>query len=295
MDYYVLRGHLEKAKIQFQDAKRMMKAFEHWFGPYPFYEDSFKIVEAPYLGMEHQSSVTYGNDFKNGYRGKDLSGTGWGMKFDFIIIHESGHEWFANNITHNDAADLWIHESFTCYAESLFLEYYYGKKAASEYVIGIRRLIKNDRPLIGKYNVDHRGSDDMYYKGSNMLHTLRQVIANDSLWHGMLRKMNSKFYHQTVSSKQIELFISKYTKLELQAFFDQYLRTAMIPKLEYSFSNQVLKFKYTSTVKGFNMPLKIYVDQKPFWIRPTSEWQQKSFSGNQIHIDPNFYIISVPQ
>ena len=179
MDYYVLRDHLEKAIVHFTDAPKMMKAFEYWFGPYPFYEDSFKLVEVPYLGMEHQSSVTYGNQFKNGYLGTDLSRTGWGLKFDFIIIHESGHEWFANNITYKDAADMWIHEGFTAYSESLFLDYYYGTKAASEYVIGTRSSIRNDKPIIGVYNVNSEGSSDMYYKGANMLHTLRQIIKND--------------------------------------------------------------------------------------------------------------------
>ena len=206
MDYYVLKYNLEKAKKQFTDAPKMMKAFEHWFGPYPFYEDGFKLVEVPYLGMEHQSSVTYGNQFKNGYLGRDLSGTGWGLKFDFIIIHESGHEWFANNITNKDIADMWIHESFTNYSESLFLDYYYGKKASSEYVIGLRKTIANKKTIIGKYDLNNEGSSDMYNKGGNMLHTLRQVVNNDQKWRMILRKMNKKFYHQTVTTNQIEAF-----------------------------------------------------------------------------------------
>jgi aminopeptidase N len=159
--YYVLKDNLAKAKEQFKQVTRMLKAFEHWFGPYPFYEDGYKLVEAPYLGMEHQSCVTYGNGFKNGYLGRDLSGTGWGLKFDFIIVHESGHEWFANNITYKDIADMWIHESFTCYSESLFLEYYYGKDAGAEYVRGIRKNIQNDKSIIGHYDVNNEGSGDM--------------------------------------------------------------------------------------------------------------------------------------
>ncbi|MDZ4329200.1 MAG: M1 family metallopeptidase, partial [Flavobacterium sp.] len=207
--YYVLRDNLAKAKKQFQDVPKMLKAFEHWFGPYPFYEDSYKLVEAPYLGMEHQSSVTYGNGFQNGYRGKDLSGTGWGLKFDFIIIHESGHEWFANNITYKDIADMWIHESFTNYSESLFVEYYYGKEAGFEYVLGTRKGIKNDKPIIGNYNVNNEGSGDMYPKGGNMLHTLRQIVNDDEKWRGILRGLNSTFYHQTVTTKQIEDYLSQ--------------------------------------------------------------------------------------
>ncbi|MEM1123701.1 MAG: M1 family metallopeptidase, partial [Bacteroidota bacterium] len=175
-DYYVLRDNINAAKKQFQQVPMMLQAFEHWFGPYPFYEDGFKLVEVPYLGMEHQSSVTYGNGYQNGYRGYDLSRTGWGMKFDFIIIHESGHEWFANNITYKDIADMWVHEGFTAYSENLYLDYHFGKKAAADYVIGTRLNITNDRPIIGKYNVNYAGSGDMYYKGATMLHTIRTIL-----------------------------------------------------------------------------------------------------------------------
>ena len=204
-NYYVLEENKAKAEEQFKQVPLMLEAFEYWFGPYPFYEDSFKLVEVPYLGMEHQSSVTYGNNYENGYRGRDLSGTGWGLKFDFIIIHESGHEWFANNITNKDIADMWIHESFTAYSESLFLEYYYGKKAGQEYVRGTRKNILNDRPIIGPYQVNQSGSGDMYYKGANMLNTLRTQLNNDTLWRQILTGMNKEFYHKTVSTEEIEL------------------------------------------------------------------------------------------
>src|SRR5690606_16664671 len=215
MDYYVLRDNLEKAKVHFKDAPKMMKAFEHWFGPYPFYEDGFKLVEAPYLGMEHQSSITYGNKYRKGYLGMDRSNSGWGLFFDYIIIHECGHEWFANNITAKDVADLWIQESFTCYSESLFLDYYYGKQAASEYVIGLRNGIKNNAPLIGVYNVNKEGSSDMYDKGANLLHTLRQLIADDEKWRQILRGLNETFYHQTVTTQQIEDYISAQSGIDL--------------------------------------------------------------------------------
>jgi aminopeptidase N len=207
-DYWVLKDNLEKAKIQFKQATMMLAAFEHWFGPYPFYEDGYKLVEAPYLGMEHQSSVTYGNGYANGYRGTDLSGTGWGQKFDFIIIHESAHEWFANNITYEDVADMWVHESFGNYSESLYVEYYFGKEAGNEYVLGTRRNIMNDRPITGIYNVNFEGSGDMYYKGGNMLHTLRQIVNDDGKWRGILRGLNKDFYHQVVKGSQIENYMS---------------------------------------------------------------------------------------
>jgi len=233
INYYVLKDNLEKAREQFKQTKPMLEAFEHWFGPYPFYEDGFKLVEVPYLGMEHQSSVTYGNGYENGYRGIDLSDSGWGLKFDFIIIHEAGHEWFANNITYKDIADMWIHEGFTAYSENLFLDYHYGTKAASEYVIGTRKRIMNDSPIIGRYNLNRRGSGDMYYKGANMLHTLRQLVEDDELWRQTLRGLNKTFFHQTVTTEQIENYISKKTGKDLKAFFDQYLRNTEIPKLDY--------------------------------------------------------------
>ena len=159
MDYYVLRDNLEKAKEQFKQAPMTLRAFEYWFGPYPFYEDSFKLVEVPYLGMEHQSSVTYGNHYQNGYLGRDLSGSGWGLDFDFLIIHEAGHEWFANNITNIDIADMWVHEGFTSYSENLYLDYHFGTTASEEYVIGLRKNIQNDIPVIGPYDVNQKGSE----------------------------------------------------------------------------------------------------------------------------------------
>ena len=290
MDYYVLRNNLSKAIVHFTDAPKMMKAFEYWFGPYPFYEDSFKLVEVPYLGMEHQSSVTYGNQFKKGYLGADLSGTGWGLKFDFIIIHESGHEWFANNITYKDAADMWIHEGFTAYSENLFLDYYYGIKAASEYVIGTRSSIRNDKPIIGNYGVNSEGSSDMYYKGANMLHTLRQLIEDDNKWRQILRGLNTEFYHQTVTTKQIESYISNESGLNLSAFFNQYLRDTRIPTLEYSLKDNKLSYRWTQIVNGFEMPVEIVVDKINMWLYPTKAWQEIDLNSSKIDIDNNYYI-----
>ena len=294
MDYYVLRDNLSKAKKQFKDAPKMMKAFEHWFGKYPFYKDGFKLVEVPYLGMEHQSSVTYGNKYQNGYLGRDLSGTGWGLKFDFIIIHESGHEWFANNITYKDIADMWIHESFTAYSENLFLDYYYGKKASSEYVIGTRKNIRNDRPIIGTYNVNHSGSRDMYYKGSNMLHTVRQLVDDDKKWRKILRGLNKTFYHKTVTSKEIENYISVQSGLDLTAFFNQYLRDIRIPTLEYSIKNKELKYRWTQTVDGFNTPIKVSINGGQQLLYPIKNWKTLRLKTTEttFKINPNFYVKS---
>jgi len=294
-DYYVLKEDLEKAKIQFKQVPLMLAAFEHWFGPYPFYEDGYKLVEAPYLGMEHQSSVTYGNGFKNGYRGTDLSKSGWGLKFDFIIIHESAHEWFANSITYEDIADMWVHESFGNYAENLYVEYYFGKEAGSEYVLGTRANILNDIPIIGIYNVNHEGSHDMYYKGGNMLHTLRQIVNDDEKWRGILRGLNKDFYHQVVMGSQIESYLSEKTGINLKPVFDQYLRDIRIPVFEYFVKENNLTFRWNNCVPGFDMPLKIYVSGKEKSINPKTGFTtiKVDIDNAIIKVDPGYYVANL--
>lgn len=291
-DYYVLRDNLEKAKEQFKQVPMMLKAFEHWFGPYPFYEDGYKLVEAPYLGMEHQSSVTYGNGYKNGYLGRDLSATGWGLKFDFIIIHESGHEWFANSITYRDIADMWVHESFTNYSENLYLEYFYGKEAGSEYVIGTRMNVKNDIPVTGKYDVNSEGSGDMYYKGGNMLHTIRQILNDDEKWRSVLRGLNQEFYHQVVTGDKIEKYMTEKSGLNLKPIFDQYLRDVRIPVLEYYIQDEKLTFRWKNCVEGFDMPVKILVGTKTKNITPKTTFSTIRLDGKteEIKADPGYYV-----
>lgn len=282
--YWVLEQDKDKAKKQFTQTKPTLRAFEHWFGPYPFYADGFQLVHAPYLGMEHQSAVAYGNGFENGYRGSDLSGTGWGLKWDYIIVHESGHEWFGNNITASDMADMWVHEGFTDYSETLFVEYYFGKKAASEYVRGLRENIQNDRPIIGRYNVRNEGSGDMYYKGANIIHTLRQLINDDEKFRNLLREMNETFFHKTVTSKQVENFWAQKTGLDLKKFFDQYLRTTKIPVLEIKKDG----YRWTNVVPGFNMKLQL---KDGSWIHPTDQWKKlPGGRNNKIVPGPDFYI-----
>ncbi|WP_420149212.1 M1 family metallopeptidase [Spirosoma sp.] len=294
LNYYVLPEHLDSAKIQFQQVPKMLKAFEYWFGPYPFYEDGYKLVEVPYLGMEHQSSVTYGNRFQNGYLGRDLSQTGWGLLWDFIIVHESGHEWFANNITYKDVADMWIHESFTNYSECLFTEYYYGKEAGAQYVIGCRALIRNDKPIVGIYNVNNSGSGDMYYKGGNMLHTIRQLVNNDVKWRQLLRGMNKTFYHQTVTAQQIEQYMIQQTGLNLKPVFDQYLRDIRLPTLEYRSVKGSLQYRWTNCVAGFDMPIRICLGESgPYRsLQPTSQWKTLPANGvTTLTVDPNYYVL----
>lgn len=288
LDYWVLDYNLDKAKKQFKQVKPMMQAFEYWFGPYPFYEDSYKLVETPYLGMEHQSNVAYGNGYENGYLGRDLSGTGVGLNWDFIIIHETGHEWFANSITAKDQADMWIHEGFTSYSETLFTEKYMDKASAEKYVQGIRRNIANDIPIIGTYGVRNEGSGDMYYKGANMLHTIRQIIGNDDKFRHILRGLGKEFYHQTVTTQQIENYFSRHSGIDLSSIFNQYLRTTKIPVLEYSQRGNELKFRYTHAVENLHLPLKINDFQM---ITPTDKWQTvRLMNSRPVHFDDNYYV-----
>ncbi|WP_143883566.1 M1 family metallopeptidase [Chryseobacterium binzhouense] len=287
LDYWVIDYNLDKAKKQFQQVKPMLQSFEYWFGPYPFYEDSYKLVESPYLGMEHQSNIAYGNGYTNGYLGTDLSGTGVGLNWDYIIIHESGHEWFANNITAKDKADMWIHEGFTMYSEVLFTESYMDKKSAEIYAQGIQNNIENDIPIIGKYGVNNEGSGDMYPKGASLVHTIRQMINNDEKFRQILRGINKDFYHQTVTTQQIENYISEKAGIDFSTVFDQYLRTTNVPVLEYSQKGNQLKFRYANTVKNLKLPLKVG-DQT---ISPTEEWQSlKLTSSNPVQFNRNYYI-----
>lgn len=294
MDYWVLRSQYEIAKTHFKEAPRTIEAFEYWFGPYPFYEDSYKLVEVPYLGMEHQSSVTYGNGYRNGYRGTDLSATGVGMKFDFIIVHESGHEWFGNNISMKDAADMWIHESFTNYSENLFVEYHFTQEEAEDYVIGCRKRIRNDSPIIGVYNVNQSGSGDMYYKGGNMLHTLRHMINNTDKWRQILRGLNKTFWHQTVTTQQVEDYLASESGLKLDKFFDQYLRTTKIPVLEYRIDGRKIDYRFTNVVDEFSIPLRMNINDKEVSWQPSDQWQ--TWTAPQpvetVEVNRNFYVES---
>jgi aminopeptidase N len=292
IDYWVLPHQKDSAMKQFKEVPRMLEAFEHWFGKYPFYEDSYKLVTVSYPGMEHQSSVTYGNWFRNGYLQRDGSGTGVGFKFDFIIVHESAHEWFGNNISMKDAADMWIHEGFANYAESLFVEYWFGKKEAEDYVVGNRRLIRNDRAIIGTYGANREGSGDMYPKGGNVLHTIRHIINDDAKWLSILRGLNADFWHQTVTTQQIESYISNKAGIDLSKVFDQYLRTTKIPLLKYQTNGKTVSFRYERVVEGFAMPICVRINGKEVSLTPNAATQSFVFSEEikTFDVDRNFYI-----
>ncbi len=294
-DFWVLDYELDKARQQFKQVDTMLRCFEYWMGPYPFYEDGYKLVQSPHLGMEHQSAVAYGNHFANGYLGKDLSGTGWGLLWDFIIVHESGHEWFGNNITTRDLADMWVHEGITNYSETLYTTCRSGVEAGNAYCLGTRNKIRNDKPIIGYYGVNNKGSGDMYYKGGNMMHTIRQIIQDDEKFRQVLRGLNRDFYHQTVSSEQVERYISLHGGRDLSKVFDQYLRTTLIPDLQYQVKGTSLQYRWASCVPGFDMPLKVKVGADVYWLEPVQQWKTlplKTADPGQVTLvaDPNFYV-----
>jgi len=303
-DFWVLTYDVNKAKSQFgRDVPRMLQAFEHWFGPYPWYEDGYKLVETPHLGMEHQSAVAYGNHFVNGYYaagqpiGRDLSGTGWGLKWDYIIVHESGHEWFGNNITAKDYADMWIHEGFTYYSESLFVETFYGKQAGLEYVNGSRvGSLSNSAPIGGLvYGVSKEGSGDMYNKGGVMLNMVRTIINDDEKWRSILRGLNSTFYHQTVTYDDITKYISAQSGVNLTTFFEQYVHTKDLPVLEFGMVRGKLNYRWTSCVNGFTMPIKIRMKGGEYkFVTPTTRFTPVAIDGltkDNLEVDTfNYYV-----
>lgn len=297
LSYYALKQNEAKAKKQFKVTKDMLHCFEYWMGPYPFYEDGYKLVEAPHLGMEHQSAIAYGNEYKNGYRGIDRSGTGIGSMFDFIIIHESGHEWFGNNITAKDIADNWIHEGFTTYTEALFVECAYGKEKAYEYVHGQwKNNIRNDKPIIGTYGVHEGGSTDQYDKGAAIVHMIRVMMNDDAKFRSLLRGMNKDFYHQMVTSAQVEAYIMDKTGLKLNAFFDQYLRTTDIPVLEWYIKDKRLYYRFTNCVPEFRLPIDVTSDGQQEQVVVLSEWQSVSWKkgGYNISFSKDFLIQPKP-
>ncbi|MGH7580122.1 MAG: M1 family metallopeptidase [Gemmatimonadales bacterium] len=291
-----LTAHLDPARAQFAQVAPVLRCFERWFGPYPWSRDGYQLVEAPHLGMEHQSAVAYGNGFANGYKGTDLSGTGWGLTWDFIIVHETAHEWFGNSITTRDLADMWVHESFANYAESLFTECLYGPAAGAEYMIGVRTKVENDVPIVAPYGVNAKGSGDMYPKGGNMLHTIRQIIGDDGRWLRILRGLNAEFRHRIVTGKQVQDYISAQAGIRLDKVFEQYLTTTTIPVLEYRLAGPELSFRWADAVPGFDMPVTVRASaDSSVRLAPTASWQTVTLPlahPEDFRVDPNFYVIA---
>lgn len=295
LDYYVLPYNLEKAKKQFEEVKDMMACFYEKMGPYPFEEDGFKLIETPYLGMEHQSAVAYGNKYTMGYLGNDLSGTGIGMKWDYIIIHESGHEWYGNSITAKDVADMWIQEGFTSYTEAIYVECRWGKQEALEYLKGTRRTLSNHNTIIGDYGVNAEGSGDMYFKGANLLNTIRSIYDNDELWWKTLKNYTENYKHQVITTADTEEFFDKATKVDLKPVFDQYLRRTSLPELQFKQKDDTILYRWKADVAGFSMPVDIFLDEQEKRINPTSEWQSLETEEDLDEIKVNeleFYILT---
>ena len=296
MDFWPIAYHVESARQQFAQATTMLQCFEHWFGPYPWYEDGYKLVETPHLGMEHQSAVAYGNHYQNGYLGRDLSGTGWGLKWDFIIVHESAHEWWGNSITSKDLADMWVHESFANYAENLYTECRFGKAAGAAYVIGTRSKVQNDRPIVAHFGVNAEGSGDMYYKGGNMLHTIRQLVGDDEKWRGILRGLNATFWHQTVTGAQIVEYISRESGIDLRPVFAQYLTTTRIPVFEYKLDGTAMSYRWADVIPGFAMPVRVSLTgAESVMLHPTTVWQTAPGvvrDAGAVRVDANYYVIT---
>jgi len=293
-DFWPLAYHLDAARRQWQQVTPMLKCYEHWFGPYPWYADGYKLVEAPHLGMEHQSAVAYGNHFQNGYLGRDLSRTGLGLMWDFIIVHESAHEWFGNNISAADHADMWIHESFANYAEGLYTECRLGRTAGAAYAIGTRAAIRNDSPIIPAYGVNATGSGDMYYKGGNMLLTIRQVVDDDARWRDVLRGLNHTFWHQTVTAAQVEAYMSREAGVDLSKVFQQYLTTTLVPEFDYKVESGTLSYRWANVVPGFAMPVRVQVPGLgTLRLHPTEAWQTLAApdpEAAQLEVDESFYV-----
>jgi hypothetical protein len=294
LDLWPLTYHLDAARRQWGQVVTMLRCFEHWFGPYPWYRDGYKLIEDPYLGMEHQSGIAYGNKFLNGYLGRDLSGTGLGLQWDYIVIHESAHEWFGNNITAQDQADLWVHEGFATYAEGLYTECQLGKTAGEAYLVGLRKGIQNTLPIIGPYGIGRWYTSDMYMKGANVLNTLRQIVDDDARWRGILRGLNHEFWHRTVTSRQVEAYISHESGVDLSKVFAQYLTTTKVPEFDYKLEGTTLSYRWDNVVPGFDMPLRVQVPGFGTQVlHPTEAWQTLAVNSAQaadLVVDENFYV-----
>ncbi len=271
LDYYVLHYNEQKAREHFAEVKPMMDCFQEKFGPYPFASDGFKLVETPYLGMEHQSAVAYGNRYMKGYLGYDISGSGVGMRFDYIIIHETGHEWFGNSVTSADIADMWIHEGFTTYSETVFAECRWGYADAMRYINGEKNSIANDRPVIGCFGVNHEGSGDMYYKGAVMLNTMRHIVADDRKWWSMLRRFAETYRHKIIDTPTVLQFFNTESGLSFDKVFEQYLKTTKIPTLVLSSDGNSFNYHWANAVDGFDMPVEVELRGKTVRLNPTSQ------------------------
>lgn len=296
LNYYVLRENETIAKTHFEEVKTMMDCFQSKFGTYPFVEDGYKLVESSYLGMEHQSAVAYGNKYLKGYLGTDLSGTGVGLSFDFIIIHESGHEWFGNSITSSDIADMWIHEGFTQYSEIVYVECLLGYEKAMEYAYGLRKNVQNDRPIIGHCCVNNEGSGDMYPKGALLINTLRHIINDDEKWWKMILKYAKTYRHKIIDTPTVITFFNTESGMNLTSIFNQYLQHTSIPKLQIKKKGSKILYRWQAEETNFSMPIDTKIKGKELRIFPTEQWQklpEKMKNWDDLQIKNQVFFIEV--
>ncbi|MTI30600.1 M1 family peptidase [Cytophagales bacterium RKSG123] len=275
LDYYVLDYNLDKAKKHFKQTQGMLQCFEELYGKYPFPRDGYGLVETPYWGMEHQGAIAYGNNYKNNSFG-----------FDFILIHESGHEYWGNSVTESDHAEMWIHEAFTTYSDALYIEcrFSYGKFLT--YMQDMKSKIANREPILAPMGVNYNfwNDSDMYYKGAWMLHSIRNTIDNEEEWFALLFNLYQNFKYSNVSSDDIIDFLDENTKYNLRPIFRQFLLGVDPPKLIYSVQQKgktaKLKFKWeTDYAWDFNMPMKVkFGTGKYYTIYPTNKWQTENFN-----------------
>ncbi len=282
LDYYVLPDNLPRARDHFRQVQEVLACFEQYLGPYPFWKDGYALVETPYLGMEHQSAIAYGNQYKRGYLGGLIPGD---MDWDYIIVHETGHEYFGNSLSVADLAEMWIHESFTTYLESVFVEYTLGYDDALRYLRSQRPFIQNQQPILGPADVnwdDWNGSDH-YYKGAWMLHTLRHTLRSDTLWWNILRDFYQQHAHSIVRTDDFIGLVNERTGRSYDAFFEQYLVYPDLPVLEYSLeetgSSLLLTCRWRTEVSDFRMPLAMEVPGGRRWIEPGPTWQTFRLPG----------------
>ena len=297
LDFYALPEDLDKAKQQFSQAKGMLEAFQHYFGPYPFQKDGYKLIQAPYAGMEHQSAVTYGNRFANGYLERDWTGVGISPRFDFIIIHESGHEWFGNSITAADRSDMWIHEGWTTYLECLYVEYRFGKEDGLKYTNGYQAKVQNQRPIIAQRGVNATPPQDQYFKGALFLNTLRSVVDDDKRWWALLRDFYQHFKYQTIMTEDVVAYFNQKTGMNLTPIFDQYLRHTALPVLELDIdqTTKLVRYRWKADEPGFAMPVR--VGAKDHWqvVHPTSEWKsmKTDLKKDDFQVATDLYYVAV--
>jgi len=298
LDFYALPEDLDKAKRQFAQAKPMLQVFEQYFGEYPFEKDGYKLIQVPYAGMEHQSAVAYGNRFENGYFiSPDWTGVGISPRFDFIIIHESAHEWFGNSVTAADVSDMWIHEGWATYLECLFVESMYGHDDYLKYANALKAKVRNIQPIITARGIHREPTQDMYFKGALFIHTLRSVVDDDRRWRTLLHDFYQRFKYRTILTEDVVQFFNQETGKNLTPIFNEYLRHAAVPTLELKFDGpaKTVAYRWKAGEKDFAMPVRVGTPGAWQIIQPATEWATMPISvpKNEFEVATDLYYVYV--